>query len=157
MPEVGSLIHRLINFISMLPILVILEMGGKSILSFFWELLCNKQPDDTPIVFSIDGVDRYYLPYLDDNDIPSIEFEITGFHEGGFKQSFGSVRIINADGYFDSRLTDYIYEAKKLLWKVGKLGNVYADYAVLWRGWSGSVAWSDEDIEIGIEDMRKYF
>lgn len=131
--------------------------AGQIIQSFFWEYYCNKQPEKTPVIFTINSLDVFYLPYLDDDDIPSIDLETTGYHEGGTRQSFGVVKIINADGYFDSRLTDYIYEAKKLLWKVGKLGDAYTDYAVLWRGWTGSIEWSDEDIEIGIEDLRRYF
>ena len=105
----------------------------------------------------VDRIVYFYLPYLDDDDIPAIMFETTGYHEGGTRQSFGTIRIINADGCFDTRLSNYIYEAKKMLWKVGKLGDIYSNYAVLWRGWTGNVAWSDEDIEIGIEDMRRYF
>ena len=135
------------------------DPGGGSyiILSYFWERICNKQPENNEIIFTIGGIIYYYLPYLDDDDISSIVIETTEYHEGGVKQSFGSIKIINADGYFDTRLSDYIYEAKKLLWKVGKLGDAYADYATLWRGWTGSIVWSDEDIEIGIEDMRTYF
>ena len=127
--------------------------GGQIILSFFWEYFCNKQPEENEIVFS--GI--YYLPCLDDDDIPSIETKIMAYHEGGIQQGFGSIRIINVDGYFDTRLSDYVYEAKKLLWKVGKLGDIYANYATLWRGWTGNILWSDEDIEIGIEDMRIHF
>ena len=131
--------------------------GGQIILSFFWERICNKQPEGNEVIFTIDSIVYFYLPYLDDDDIPAIMFETTGYHEGGTRQSFGIIRIINADGYFDTRLSDYIYEAKKMLWKVGKLGDTYSNYAVLWRGWTGNVVWSDEDIEIGIEDMRRYF
>jgi len=127
--------------------------GGQTILSFFWEYFCNKQPESNQVIFN----SAWYLPYLNDDEIPPIDFETTGYHEGGTRQSFGSVKLINADGYFDTRLTDYIYEAKKLLWKVGRVGDSYADFAVLWRGWTGSVGWSDEEIEITIEDMRKFF
>lgn len=131
--------------------------AGQILQSFIWEYYCNKQPKDSPVIFTINSLDVFFLPYLDDDDIPSIDLEITGYHEGETRQSFGEISLINADGYFDSRLADYIYEAKKVLWKVGKLGDAYADYAVLWRGWTGSIGWSDLDIKIEIEDMRRFF
>lgn len=130
------------------------DPGGASyiILSYFWVHYINMQLD-VPIVFN----GNYYLPYINDDNVPDIVFETSGYHEGGIRQSFGSIRLINADGYFDTRLTDYIHEAKKLIWRVGKKGDVYGDYAVLWRGWTGGVGWKDEEIEIEIEDMRRLY
>jgi len=125
--------------------------GKYIILSYFWEYFINMQFDE-PIVFN----DHYYLPYLNDNDVPNISIEASGYHEGGTRQSFGTIRLINIDGYFDTRLSDYIYEAKKLIWRVGEKGDEYADFATLWRGWTGGNSWNDKEIEINIEDLRKY-
>jgi len=121
------------------------------ILSYFWERIINMQFKE-PVVFN----GHYYLPYLNDEDVPNITMEIFGYHKGGLSQSFGTIRLINTDGYFDTRLSDYIYEAKKLIWKVGKKGDAYADYATLWIGWTGGNSWSDKEVEIEIEDLRKY-
>jgi len=125
--------------------------GKYIILSYFWEYICNAQFKEGLI---ING--KYYLPYLNDDDIPDISIETSGYHEGGTRQSFGTIRLINTDGYFDTRLSDYIYEAKKLIWKVGKRGDDYADFVNLWVGWTGGNSWNDEEIEIEIEDLRKY-
>jgi len=122
--------------------------GKYLIQSYFWDKFCNKQAGD--IVF--DGV--YYLPYLDDT-IPSITVETSGYHEGGTRQTFGTISIINADGYFDTRLSDYIYEAKKIRYLVGRKGDAYGDYITFWLGWTGNIEWSDAYVKIGIDDLRK--
>ena len=127
--------------------------GKYLIQSYFWDCFCNKQAGD--IVFEIiPGIPRFYLPYLDDT-IPSIRMETSGYHEGGTKQTFGTISVINADGYFDTRLSDYIYEAKKMRYKVGKRGDIYTDYIIFWLGWTGNIGWSDEYVTIGIDDLRK--
>lgn len=125
--------------------------GGYIVLSFFWERFINKQFAE-PLVFE----SNYYLPYLYDDGISNIVLETSSYYEGGTRQTFGTIRLINTDGYFDERLSDYIYEAKKLIWKVGENGDVYADFVTAWRGWTGDVLWKDEEIEIEIEDMRKH-
>lgn len=123
---------------------------GYIVISFFWEYLTNAQYVDEDIIFN----GNEYLPYMNDNDVPDIKYETSGYHEGGTKQSFGSVKIINADGRYDSRLTDYIYEAKKIILKAGEKGDAYVDYNTYWIGWTGGVAWSEEEIEIDTEDLR---
>lgn len=124
--------------------------GGGSYLiqSYFWERFCNKQAGD--IVFD----DYFYLPYLD-NTIPPINMATSGYHEGGTRQTFGTISVINADGYFDTRLSDYIYEAKRMVYKVGERGDSYADYITFWAGWTGDIGWSDSYIQIGIDDLRR--
>jgi len=123
-------------------------VGKYLIQSYFWEYFCNKQAGD--IIFG----GHFYLPYLDDT-IPSITVETSGYHEGGTRQTFGEISIINADGYFDTRLSDYIYEAKKIRYLVGRKGDVYGDYITFWIGWTGNISWSDAYVKIGIDDLRK--
>jgi len=122
--------------------------GKYLIQSYFWDKFCNKQAGD--ITFG----DHFYLPYLDDT-IPPIRMETSGYHEGGTRQTFGTISVINADGYFDTRLSDYIYEAKKIRYLVGERGDIYADYIVFWIGWTGNIGWNDEYVTIGIDDLRK--
>lgn len=126
------------------------DPGGGSYLiqSYFWEYFCNKQAGD--IIFN----SHNYLPYLD-NTIPSITVETSGYHEGGTLQTFGTISVINTDGYFDTRLSDYIYEAKKIIYKVGKKGDAYGSYITFWIGWTGNIGWSDAYVKIGIDDLRK--
>lgn len=120
------------------------------ILSHFWEYLTNAQYVDEDIIFN----DNEYLPYLNDSDIPDVNVEASEYNEGGIKQNFGSIRIINADGRYDSRLEAYIYENRKANLLIGAKGDVYGDFEALWSGWTGGVAWSEEEIEIDIEDFR---
>jgi len=131
------------------------DPGGGSyiIASYWWEYYTNKQyvhPDE--IVFN----GKFYLPFLDDASIPEINLAISDFSEGGIQKSIGPIRLINADGYFDQRLHDYIYMAKKILIKIGKKGASYNDYITLWNGWTGNITWMDLYIEIAVEDLRKF-
>jgi len=123
---------------------------GYIIIAFFWEYLTNAQYVDEDIIFN----GNEYLPYLNDDDIPDVTSETSGYQEGGTKQSFGSVKVINADGRYDTRLSDYIYEAKKIILKAGIKGGNYASYATYWIGWTGGIGWAPEEIEIDIEDLR---
>jgi len=126
------------------------DPAGYIIIAFFWEYLTNAQYVDEDIIFN----GNEYLPYLNDNDIPDVTNETSGYQSGGTRQSFGSVRIINADGRYDTRLTDYIYEAKKIILKAGIKGGNYASYDTYWIGWTGGIKWSEEEIDIDIEDLR---
>lgn len=126
------------------------DPAGYIVVAYFWEYLTNAQYTDEDIVFN----GNVYLPYLNDDDIPDITNETSGYQEGGTRQSFGSVRVINADGRYDTRLTDYIYEAKKIILKAGQKGDNYASYVTYWIGWTGGIGWSDEYIDIDIEDLR---
>jgi len=122
------------------------------ILSYFWEYLCSKQfqaPDE--IVFN----GHWYLPYLDESSIPDIKLAVSHWHEGKSGQDFGAVRFNNADGHFDSRLADYIYEGKKLIEKIGARGAPYADYQTFAVVKTGSITWTDTEIEIESLDLRR--
>jgi hypothetical protein len=122
--------------------------GGDYIIeSFFWEYYWS----DYPLIFNT----HEYLPYVDASSIPNITVETSGYHQGGTQQSFGSIKFINSDSYFDARLTGYIYAAKKIVVLVGESGDAYTDYATLWTGWTSNITWDDSDIEVGVEDLRK--
>jgi len=127
--------------------------GGYVIASFWWEYFTSKQYEGSDeIVFN----GKFYRPVLDDASIPDISLAVSDFSEGGIQKSIGPIRLINADGYFDQKLYDYIYTAKRILIKVGKKGADYSDYITLWNGWTGNIVWSDTYIEITVEDLRKF-
>ena len=131
-----------------------IDPGGGTyvILSYFWEYLTSKQfqaPDE--IVFN----GHWYLPYLDEASIPDIKLSVGHWNEGKSGQDFGPIRLINADGYFDSRLYDYIYEGKKLLCKIGARGAPYEDYQTYAAVKTGSTTWTDTEVEIESLDMRR--
>lgn len=125
------------------------DPGGGSyvIMSFIWEYYSN----DSEVVYN----SKYYLPYLDSDSVPSVKLATSGYHQGGTIQTFGSIKLINADGYFDARLSSYVYEAKQIIFKVGKKGNVVTDFATFWNGWTGNIGWTDNEIEVDIEDLRR--
>jgi hypothetical protein len=122
--------------------------GGDYILeSFFWEYYTSGAVE----IFN----GHEYLPYVDASSIPDITVETSGYYAGGTQQSFGSIKLINADSYFDARLTNYIYAAKKIIVLVGEDGDAYTDYTTIWTGWTSNITWTDVDIEVGVEDLRK--
>jgi len=120
------------------------------ILSPFWEYITSSQDEEHPIIFN----DHFYLPYLNSDDMPDISQEVSDYYEGGSKQSFGSLRYINSDGFFDTRLSDYVYEFAKTILKVGARGYGYSDYATIWIGYIGDIHWGDDEVEFEIEDYR---
>jgi hypothetical protein len=95
-----------------------------------------------------------YRPVLDDSAIPDIAADIGGYHEGGTQFSSGAVKLLNGDGYFDALLDLYIWEAKRVIIRVGEKGKGDANYTVILDGRTGSVEWGDESVTINTEDAR---
>jgi len=120
------------------------------ILSEFWDYFCNSQDEDNPVIYN----SQYYLPYLNSESVPDITLAVTDYYEGGVRQSFGAIGLINTDGHFDSRLTDYVYENREMLLKITYRGAPVPDVATLWRGWTGNIYWSEAMVRIDIEDFR---
>jgi len=120
------------------------------IMGYFWEYICSSQDAKEPVIFN----NHYYLPYLNSDSVPDVVSEVSDYHEGGVRESFGSVSYINADGYFDSRLNDYVYENRLILVKITYRGAPSGDVAILWRGWVGDVSWSENEVVMNIEDAR---
>lgn len=129
------------------------DPGGASyiIVSRFWEYICNSQKEGDEIEFN----NHYYLPYLNSDNMADIVQEVSDFYIGGTRSSFGSLTYINSDGYFDSRLSDYVYEGAKLLIKLGSRETVYGDFATIWIGFYGNIYWSEDKLEVEVEDFRK--
>lgn len=95
-----------------------------------------------------------YRPVLDAGSIPDIGAEIGGFHEGGTRFSFGAIRLLNGDGHFDALLDTYIWEAKRVIVRLGEKGKGDANYVVILDGWTGDIEWDDEAVTIATEDAR---
>ena len=94
-----------------------------------------------------------YLPFLKRETISPVTYATGGFHEGGTKQSIGRIALFNHTGFFDSDLSAYVYEGKRFTALVKRRADPDADYSVYWDGWTGGVEWSDEAVEIEIEDL----
>ena len=122
------------------------------IASYFWEKLCDRQYEGSRALYFNS---YWYLPYLDESSIPDVSLEVSMFSEGGVRQSFGTIGLLNADGYFDSRVAAYVYEGKRAVLKVGVPGSAYSSFKTIWRGWTGNWNWTDERLELSTEDERK--
>lgn len=119
--------------------------------SYFWERL-----SDRPVDLFVDSIWYPYRPLLDPSSIADLSFEATPFSTGGIAQSFGSVRALNEDGYWDTRLVNYIYEGKRIVVRFGKYGDDYGDYIKLFDGYTGGWTWTDGAVVFGTEDPRRF-
>lgn len=125
--------------------------GAYFIVAYHWEYYTNIQDEDEPVLYN----GHYYLPYLRSEDLPDIEQAVSDYYKGGMSLGFGDIRLINADGYFDERLSIYAYEWKEIYLKIGKLGTGYGDVATLWHGVIGDIEWSDEEVNFEVLDPRE--
>lgn len=96
---------------------------------------------------------RPYLPLVAKESIPPVSYVTGGYHEGGTKQTFGTIRLLNGEAYFDTDLSDYIYEGKRLTARIGEHGAADVDFAVFWDGWTGDIRWTENEVEIMVEDL----
>lgn len=115
--------------------------------SYFWERLADRQVD-------LDG--HPYRPLLDPSSIADLSFEATQFSTGGIAQSFGTLRVLNDDSYWDTRLAAYVYEGKRIVIRFGKYGDVYASYIKLFDGYTGGWTWTDGAVTFESEDPRRF-
>jgi hypothetical protein len=121
------------------------------ICSYFWERI-----SDRPVDLFVDSIWHPYRPLLDPSSIADLSFEATQFSTGGISQSFGSVRALNGDGYWDARLADYVYEGKRIIVRFGKYGDDYSDYIKLFDGYTGGWSWTDGAVVFDTEDPRRF-
>lgn len=119
--------------------------------SYFWENL-----SDRPVDLFVDSIWHPYRPLLDPSSIADLSFEATQFSTGGIAQSFGSVRVLNEDGYWDSRLANYVYEGKRIIVRFGKHDDDYGDYIKLFDGYTGGWMWMDGAVVFDTEDPRRF-
>jgi len=129
--------------------------GGMFLInSYFWERIA-----DRPVNLMDDSSnpeEHPYRPLLDPSSISELSFEATQFSTGGIAQSFGSVRALNEDGYWDTRLVNYVYEGKRIIVRFGKYGDDYGDYIKLFDGYTGGWTWMDGAVVFDTEDPRRF-
>lgn len=136
-----------------------LNLGGDdpadfTVLSYKWEIY-STHPG---VVFTDSACPFIGRPWdgrIIEKNLPEVTYGITGFHEGGIRQNFGQIKLANGDGYFDSRLSTYVYEGKYMRIGAGVKGEDYSTFIFPWDGWSGNIGWSDHFIEIDPVDFRR--
>ncbi len=122
------------------------DPGGGSyiILSYIWRRFASKS-------YRFGG--KPYLPFVAKDSIPDVVYATGAYHEGQTKQTFGSVSLLNGTGYFDTDLSDYVYEGKRFIARVGKDGDADEDFQIFWDGWTGDIEWTEEKVTISVEDL----
>ena len=116
------------------------------IISSVWARFAN-----WPYVFD----DKFYLPLLEENSIGQIDFSTGFYNEGGTRQAFGNIGLINADGFFNYEFPNYIWHARQLVGRVGKYGDNEENFLVFMNQWTGDIEWSDEIVSLRVEDLRR--
>lgn len=128
------------------------DSGDFYITAYYWKCYCDGQyPAPNELVFN----GKWYDPRLRLDSIPNLSMEISGFEEGGVRQTWSEMRLSNGDGAFDAALVDYIWENKIFILKTGVPGEAYASFVTVARGRTGSISWDDNEITIGVEDPMK--
>ncbi len=126
--------------------------GAYYLSSFFWECICAGQRKGSQALY-FNG--KWYQPALNESSIPEVSLETSMFSEGGIRKSFGTISLINTNGYFDDRVNShYIYSGKRAVLKVGAPGAAYAAFKPLLRFCLGNVRSNDERVELNTEDER---
>ena len=120
-------------------------IGTYIILSFIWMRFATE-----PYVFG----DKMYLPRVKEDSISDVSYSTSGYHEGGTQQTFSAISFINTDGFFDEEFSDYIWEAKKLIGRVGEDNAAEEDFVIFMNQWTGDLEWSDGEVILGIKDLR---
>lgn len=126
--------------------------GDYYIAGYFWKRYCDGQRT-APNEVIFNGI--WYDPRLKRDSIPDLSMELSGFNEGGVRQTWGEMRLANGDGALDQEIVNYFWENKIFVLKIGAPGDTYAQFVTVSRGRTGSVSWDENEITIGIEDPLK--
>ena len=119
--------------------------GSPYLQSYHWSRHANE-------VFEFMG--HSYRPDLDVSAMPDVSAETGEYHEGNTAQSFGSIVLLNGDGFYDALFDTYIWEARRFIIRVGERDKGDANFEIVVDGWTGSIDWTDERIDIGTEDLQ---
>ncbi|MBE3109703.1 MAG: hypothetical protein IMZ46_04170 [Acidobacteria bacterium] len=126
--------------------------GQYYVCAYYWKRFCDGQyPEPDELVFN--GV--WYDPRLKRDSLPDFSMELAGFDQGGVRQTWGEMKLANADGALDQDIVDYIWENKVFVLKIGSPGDAYASFVTVSRGRTGSIGWDDREITVGVEDPLK--
>ena len=131
------------------------DPGGGSyiIMSYFWEYIATHAGE-------YNG--HWYYGRLNKENIPSIESSVSGPHEGVVTLSPGSISINNLPiqpataGFYDSRLSTYVYEGAKIILLRGEQDAAYGTFEAFIHGYLGDWECDEKHFIPQIDDFRKY-
>ena len=131
------------------------DPGGGSyiIMSYFWEHISTHAGE-------YNG--HWYYGRLNKENIPSIESSVSGPHEGVVTLSPGSISINNLPiqpataGFYDSRLSTYVYEGAKIILLRGEQDAAYGTFEAFIHGYLGDWECDEKHFIPQIDDFRKY-
>jgi hypothetical protein len=126
--------------------------SGYLVCSHFWRRFIDSQ-HEAPDEFDVEGIPPD--PRLDESSIPDVGLEIADFSEGGVRETWGEIKLLNADGGLDAALGLYIWQFCVFLLKCGAVGDAYADLEKAYRGRTGSFTWEEDAVTLDFEDQLR--
>jgi len=119
--------------------------GTYIILSYIWVRVATEPYD-------FGG--KPHLPLVKAESISDLTYSTAGYHEGGTQQTFGVLRLINANGFFDEEFSDYIWERKRIVGRSGVKGAQEGSFFIFLNQWTSTLEWRDEEVAISVDDLR---
>jgi hypothetical protein len=124
--------------------------GKYYVSSHFWRRWVTDQFEAPNTIYDSDG--RFIQPRLR-VQVPSYSVEVNEFTEAGISESWSSLKIANPDGVYDAELAAYVWQMRRCYLKCGARGDAIASYTTVVRALTGSIGWTDDEIEIRTEDQ----
>ncbi len=121
-------------------------------MSHFWRRYVTDQFDLPDTVLDPGG--RWIEPRLRAN-IPEFSIEVNEFTNVGVSQTWSAICLANADGALDPELAKYIWHMCLCYLKVSAKGDTIGNFVTVCRGRTGSIGWTEEQVEVRIEDQLK--
>lgn len=87
------------------------------------------------------------------SEIPDVSSALRQLSEGGIERTWGTIKILNGDGAYDAELGEWIWQMCIYVLRVGVPGAAYSDYAIIARGRTGTMIWTDDDFSLACEDQ----
>jgi hypothetical protein len=134
--------------------------NNRTYVAYFWVCLSNVQSQDNPVIYIPQVGETYgatisceYYPYLDANSENSVTINISQFYQDSVKMQFGNINATNG-AFWYQYINQWIFKNGIFYIKVGKLGDLYADFTNVFAGKLSEPTFNDRGISIACQDIR---
>ncbi|MCK4761988.1 MAG: hypothetical protein KAW12_07300 [Candidatus Aminicenantes bacterium] len=127
---------------------------------YTWLAITNRQEPGNPVDFipqegEPDGAARnaYYMPILAPTPI-SLTQAVSDFYTSAMRSQFGSLSF-GDPAYWWANSQVLNFHNKKVVIKVGNVGDVYSDFQTIFIGKAGTPDFSDSGLRLSLSDIRE--
>ncbi len=129
--------------------------GTYYVASHAWLRFCGSlRPAPQEVVFN----GHPYRARLSVEDIARIVQRVSSAREGGYEESFGSLRILNGDGLYDPLLDplEFFWVMSRFILRGGAAGAAYSDFEAVYEGrFSAVTSWTRDAFELAVADQAE--